>query len=154
MSWMHRQSPTFVSCGLERSPDGDRPEGVLIVSRAAEDIQAGHITRTPAVQGRRRFGRDSLRRRMIALGDSVAVAVAATVVWVSGAPAESAAAVVLFIPGWLFVAKVCGLYDRDHRSIRCLTIDELGRIIGVALAGTTALAAGLFVLGFKELSTS
>ncbi len=91
---------------------------------------------------------------MIALGDAMAVVVAAVAVWASGAPAENAAAIVLFIPGWLLVAKVCGLYDRDHRSIRCLTIDELGRIVGVALAGTTALATVLFVLGFNELSAS
>ena len=124
-----------------------------MVSRAADETQAAPVTRAPS-RGRRRFRRDSLRRRMIALGDGMAVAVAAVAVWASGAPAESAAAIVLFIPGWLLVAKVCGLYDRDHRSIRCLTIDELGRIVGVALAGTTALATGLFVLGFNELSTS
>jgi len=36
---------------------------------------------------------------MIALGDGMAVAVAAVAVWASGAPAESAAAIVLFMPG-------------------------------------------------------
>src|SRR6188472_3027526 len=124
-----------------------------MISRAADDTQAVPVTRAPS-RGRRRFRRDSLRRRIIALGDGMAVVVAAVAVWASGAPAGSAAAVVLFIPGWLLVAKVCGLYDRDHRSMRCLTIDELGRIVGLALAGTTALAAGLFVLGFDELGTS
>jgi len=91
---------------------------------------------------------------MIALGDAIAVAVPAVALWASGTPAEDAAAIVLFIPGWLLAAKVCGLYDRDHRSIRCLTIDELGRIVGVALAGTVALAAALPVFGFDELSPS
>jgi len=82
------------------------------------------------------------------------VAVAAGAIWASGAQAEVAAAVVLFTPGWLLVAKVCGLYDRDHRSIRCLTIDELGRIVGLALAGTAALATVLLVLNLDELTSS
>ena len=125
-----------------------------MVSRAAHETQAVRVTRAPNQHAQRRFRRDSLRRRMLALGDGMAIAATAVAVWASGAPAGTAAAVVLFIPGWLLVAKVCGLYDRDHRSIRCLTIDELGRIVGVALAGTTVLAAGLFVLGFNELSAS
>jgi exopolysaccharide biosynthesis polyprenyl glycosylphosphotransferase len=91
---------------------------------------------------------------MIALADVTAVIVAAGVVWASGAPAQDAAAIVLFVPGWLLVAKACGLYDRDHRSIRCLTIDELGRIIGLALAGTAALATLLLVLGVNELTAA
>jgi len=95
-----------------------------------------------------------LRRRVLAVSDAMAVVVAAMVVWASGASAEDAAAIVLFIPGWLLVAKVCGLYDRDHSSIRCLTIDELGRIVGLALAGTALLATVLLVLGVNELSAS
>ena len=149
-----RRRHRILSTGVVTPPSGTGRRGiVLMVSRAADETQAAPVTRAPS-RGRRRFRRDSLRRRMIALGDGMAVAVAAVAVWASGAPAESAAAIVLFIPGWLLVAKVCGLYDRDHRSIRCLTIDELGRIVGVALAGTTALATVLLVLGFNELSTS
>ena len=91
---------------------------------------------------------------MLALSDAIAVIVSAVVLWASGAPAEDAAAIVLFIPGWLLVAKVCGLYDRDHRSIRCLTIDELGRIAGLALAGTALLATVLLVLNVNELTAS
>jgi exopolysaccharide biosynthesis polyprenyl glycosylphosphotransferase len=90
----------------------------------------------------------------LALADAIAVIVPAAALWASGAPAEDAVAIVLFIPGWLLVAKVCGLYDRDHRSIRCLTIDELGRIVGVALAGTAALATVLLVFDVKELTAS
>jgi len=81
------------------------------------------------------------------------VAVAALTLWASGGQAEDAVATVLFIPGWLLVAKVCGLYDRDHRSIRCLTIDELGSIVGLALAGTAALASVLLLLDLNELTT-
>jgi len=91
---------------------------------------------------------------VLALADVTAVVVAAAAIWVSGAPAGDGAAVVLFIPGWLLVAKVYGLYDRDHRSIRCLTIDELGRIVGLALAGTAALATVILVLDINELTSS
>src|SRR4051812_804899 len=131
------------------------PEGaVTMVSRVADETQAPRVTRASSRHPRRRFRRDSLRRRMIALGDAIAVAVPAGVLWVSGGRATDAAATALFIPGWLLIAKVCGLYDRDHRSIRCLTIDELGRIIGLALAGTAALATVLLVLGVNELTAS
>jgi len=119
-----------------------------------DETQSAAATRAPVLPARRRFWRDSLRRRVVALGDVTAVVVAAGAIWASGVPAGVAGAVVLFIPGWLLVAKVCGLYDRDHRSIRCLTIDELGRIIGFALAGTAALATVMLVLDFNELDSS
>ncbi len=123
-----------------------------VVTHVEDETQAPPVASVLTQWGRRRFWRDSLRRRVLALADAIAVVVAAAALWASGAPAEDAAAIVLFIPGWLLVAKVCGLYDRDHRSIRCLTIDELGRIVGVALAGTAALATVLLVFGVKELT--
>jgi exopolysaccharide biosynthesis polyprenyl glycosylphosphotransferase len=82
------------------------------------------------------------------------VIVAAGALWASGAPLEDAAAIVLFAPGWLLVAKACGLYDRDHRSIRCLSIDELGRIVGLAVGGTAALATVILILDVNDLTAS
>ena len=120
----------------------------------ADGTQALAVTRATTRSGRGRFWRDSLRRRVLALADAMAVLVSALILWASGATAEDAAAVALFIPGWLLVAKVCGLYDRDHRSIRCLTIDELGRIVALALAGTALLATALLVLSVNELTAS
>jgi len=120
----------------------------------ADGTQALAATRESTRRGRRRFWRDSRRRRVLALADAMAVIVSGVVVWASGAPPEDAAVIVLFIPGWLIVAKVLGLYDRDHRSIRWLTIDELGRIVGLALAGTALLATVLLVLNVKELTAS
>jgi exopolysaccharide biosynthesis polyprenyl glycosylphosphotransferase len=119
-----------------------------------DETQSPAPATAPPLPGRRRFWHDALRRRMLALADVTAVIAAAGAFWASGAPVEDAVAVVLFAPGWLLIAKTCGLYDRDHRSIRCLTIDELGRIVGLALAGTTALATVLLILDFDELTSS
>jgi len=125
-----------------------------VVTRVADATQASPVATTPTRLGRRRFWRDSLRRRALALADAIAVVVSAAVLWASGAQAVVAVAIVLFIPGWLLAAKVCGLYDRDHRAIRCLTIDELGRIVGLALAGSALLATVLLVLNVTELTAS
>ena len=124
-----------------------------MVTRVADATKAPSIATARTRRGKR-FWRDSLRRRILALADATAVVVSAGVLWASGATAEDAAAIVLFVPGWLLVAKVCGLYDRDHRAIRCLTIDELGRIVGLALAGTALLATVLLVFNVTELTAS
>ena len=126
---------------------------VAVLTRGIAEIQSAAAS-DPTLSARRRFPHDSLRRRILALADVIAVVVAAGAFWASGAPAEGAVAVVLFAPGWLLVAKACGLYDRDHRSIRCLTIDELGRILGLALAGTAALATVILILDGNALTAS
>ena len=43
------------------------------------------------------------------------------------------------LPGWVVIAKLFGLYDRDQRSIRHLTVDELPAIAAWAAAGTAML---------------
>jgi exopolysaccharide biosynthesis polyprenyl glycosylphosphotransferase len=90
----------------------------------------------------RRFWRDALRRRFLVAADVAAVATAAATVEVWGGGVDAARAVALYLPGWIVVAKVCGLYDRDHRALRHLTLDELPQIVVWALAG----AAGLTML--------
>ena len=125
-----------------------------MLTRVVDELHRPVAAHAPTLAAQRRFWLDSLRRRVLALADVTAVIVAAGAIWAAGAPAETAAAVVLFAPGWLLVAKACGLYDRDHRSIRCLTIDELGRIVGLALAGTAALATVILFLNLNELTAS
>ena len=123
-------------------------------TRVVDEPHLPGAASAPTLLAPRRFWHDSLRRRVLALADVTAVIVAAGAFWASGASAEDAAAVVLFAPGWLLVAKACGLYDRDHRSIRWLTIDELGRIVGLAVGGTVALATVILVLGVNDLTAS
>ncbi len=87
--------------------------------------------------GRPRFWRDALRRRLLALADLIAAAVASILIADSSADAFWALAL---LPAWVVIAKLIGLYDRDHAAIRHLTIDELPAIAAWAGAGVAMLA--------------
>ena len=84
-----------------------------------------------------RFWRDVRRRRMLALADVLA-ALAASFVAVSSLSLITWA--VLFLPVWVLLAKLVGLYDRDHRAIRHLTLDEMPSIFAWAGLGMAGLA--------------
>jgi exopolysaccharide biosynthesis polyprenyl glycosylphosphotransferase len=45
-----------------------------------------------------------------------------------------------FLPLWILVAKLLGLYDRDERALRHLTVDEIPSLVLWALIGTTGLS--------------
>ena len=83
-----------------------------------------------------RFWRDVRLRRMLAFADLGAGAVASLLVAGSAPRAMWALAL---LPGWVVIAKLFGLYDRDQRSIRHLTVDELSAIAAWAAAGTAML---------------
>jgi exopolysaccharide biosynthesis polyprenyl glycosylphosphotransferase len=87
---------------------------------------------------------------MLALADVLAASAAS----VAAAPSLAASArSVAFLPLWVLLAKLLGLYDRDHRAIRHLTIDELPAIAAWALAGAAMLAALVPATGAAPLST-
>jgi exopolysaccharide biosynthesis polyprenyl glycosylphosphotransferase len=92
--------------------------------------------------------RDALRRRMLAGAD---LAAALTVSMFLAARASDAGrsflAGVAFAPVWVLLAKLHGLYDRDHRRMRHLTSDELPSIVTWAVIGTACLSAWLQLLG-------
>jgi exopolysaccharide biosynthesis polyprenyl glycosylphosphotransferase len=44
-----------------------------------------------------------------------------------------------FLPAWVLLAKLHGLYDRDQRSLRYLTVDDLPKLCTWATTGTAAL---------------
>ena len=46
----------------------------------------------------------------------------------------------VFLPAWIGVAKLLGLYDYDSRSLRHVTSDELPRLVLWALIGTSLLS--------------
>jgi exopolysaccharide biosynthesis polyprenyl glycosylphosphotransferase len=50
------------------------------------------------------------------------------------------------LPVWILLAKLHGLYDRDQRSLRHLTVDEVPGILMWALTGTAAIGALLTVI--------
>ena len=90
--------------------------------------------------GRPRFWRDALRRRLLAIADIVAATVASLVI--ASSPADAFWALVL-LPAWIVVAKLLGLYDRDHVAMRHLTVDELPGIAAWAGCGVALLALAL-----------
>ncbi len=85
--------------------------------------------------------RDPLRRRMLALADVATALVVCLSLAVFGPGLSAAAVALLFVPVWIVAAKLYGLYDRDHRSLRHLTVDELP----VILVWTITCLAGLAV---------
>jgi exopolysaccharide biosynthesis polyprenyl glycosylphosphotransferase len=99
-----------------------------------------------------RRDRDPLRRRMLATGDAVTlVAVALALAWTSS---EAALLSLLFAPVWLVLAKLHGLYDRDHRALRHLTVDEVPGIFIWATTGTTLLVLFLHSVGASGVRAS
>ena len=85
------------------------------------------------------YGPEPLLRRMLAVGDVLAVAAAAGIIGVWGSGAPSALLLVLFAPIWIVAAKLAGLYDRDHRTLRHLTVDELPWLLVWTLSSTALL---------------
>jgi exopolysaccharide biosynthesis polyprenyl glycosylphosphotransferase len=96
--------------------------------------------------------RDALLRRMLAFADLGATVTASVSL---GFSAAGSVPFVLwsatFVPAWLVLAKLNGLYDRDQRSLRHLTIDELPRICVWSLISTALLAVFLAVTRVGEL---
>ncbi len=103
---------------------------------AAPERHAARSAPAGLESGTRHLGRDPLRRRLLASADTLAVgATCSTIGSLQGAAAGVWA--LTSLPAWLLVAKLTGLYDRDHRSLRHLTVDE-ARSLGVWAAGGTA----------------
>jgi exopolysaccharide biosynthesis polyprenyl glycosylphosphotransferase len=88
---------------------------------------------------------------MLALADAIAAAVATGVAGLSVAEAPWA---LVFLPLWLLVAKLVGLYDRDHGAIRHLTVDEVPGIVAWAAGGTAAVALLLSLTPAESLTTA
>jgi lipopolysaccharide/colanic/teichoic acid biosynthesis glycosyltransferase len=83
-----------------------------------------------------RWWRDARRRRLLALTDCCSAALALAVVL----SPERAIWALVFLPVWVLVAKLAGLYDADHRAVRHLTVDEAPIILAWAVIGATVVA--------------
>jgi exopolysaccharide biosynthesis polyprenyl glycosylphosphotransferase len=92
----------------------------------------------------RPWWRDALRRRLLALADA-AGALGATVALGAVTTPDMAVWASFFVPVWIVLAKIQGLYDRDHRALRHLTVDEVPRLAVWTLTCTAALI-GLLAL--------
>jgi exopolysaccharide biosynthesis polyprenyl glycosylphosphotransferase len=115
---------------------------------AAVDRHPRDATALPDAQPR--WWRDALRRRMLALADAIAAAGATAGAGLSVAEAPWA---LVFLPLWLVLAKVVGLYDRDHQAIRHLTVDEVPGILAWAAGGTAMVALLLPLTPADSLTT-
>jgi exopolysaccharide biosynthesis polyprenyl glycosylphosphotransferase len=112
---------------------------VRVGSRAERLGQAG--VRAESSQTQPHGWRDPLRRRMLALADVLALVtgcISLGVVFESDL--EALAWTLLFVPVWIVVAKLYGLYDRDHTALRHLTTDELPAILLLALTAVAGTA--------------
>jgi exopolysaccharide biosynthesis polyprenyl glycosylphosphotransferase len=99
-----------------------------------------------------RYGPEPLLRRMLAVADVLAVAVAAVVVGTWGNGPAAAFLLALSAPVWIVTAKLAGLYDRDQRTLRHLTVDELPWLVVWALTSTAVLT--LLLVPFPALDLS
>jgi exopolysaccharide biosynthesis polyprenyl glycosylphosphotransferase len=79
--------------------------------------------------------RQTLLRRLLALGDAGAVLLASLSVALSSGT-QTALWSAAFLPVWILAAKLHGLYHRDQRTLRHLTADELPAILTWSLVST------------------
>jgi exopolysaccharide biosynthesis polyprenyl glycosylphosphotransferase len=101
--------------------------------------------------------RYSLLRRMLVCADIVAAFLASLMLgFVSGGAVDQFAWSVGFLPVWLGIAKLLGLYDRDERPLRHTTIDEALYLLLWAVLGTSVVALLLLLTpaGWPDASTA
>jgi exopolysaccharide biosynthesis polyprenyl glycosylphosphotransferase len=100
--------------------------------------------------------RDPLRRRILALADVCTVGAVSATLALLGPGLSAALGALLFLPGFILAAKLCGLYDRDHRTLRHLTADELPYLLiwAIVSVGGLALFLQLTSLGSLDAATA
>jgi exopolysaccharide biosynthesis polyprenyl glycosylphosphotransferase len=118
-------------------------------SMIADVAQHRHQLRAPSVAatGRLPWWRDALRRRMLALAD---VGTSVVAILVATSSVSELGWAFAAIPVWILSAKLFGLYDRDHRALRHLTIDELPSLAGWVASGVIAVALALDIAGAES----
>jgi exopolysaccharide biosynthesis polyprenyl glycosylphosphotransferase len=90
---------------------------------------------------------------MLASADAIAVLLAsAAVADTASVSLASAFWTAALVPVWIVLAKLHGLYDRDHRALRHLTVDELGAIVAWSTVSTAVTMAILELTPADPLS--
>ena len=100
--------------------------------------------------------RGALLRRLLASGDALAVLTALCVATAATDTTDVAMLfwATLFVPVWILVLKLHGLYDADHRRIRHSTLDELPALLSASVLGTLVLDGLLALSPVGPLSAS
>jgi exopolysaccharide biosynthesis polyprenyl glycosylphosphotransferase len=142
-------SSQFRACPAAAALEAAELSELDIVAAARAGISADNVA-ADRVSGP--YGPEPLLRRMLAVGDVLAVAAAAVIVGLLGSGSTGALLLVLFAPIWIVTAKLAGLYDRDHRTLRHLTVDELPWLLVWTLSSTALLT--LLLAPFPALDLS
>jgi lipopolysaccharide/colanic/teichoic acid biosynthesis glycosyltransferase len=112
---------------------GDR-DGVEFLR--SESVRNALVGARPRHAAELRWWRDVRRRRLLALADFCAVALGLVLVL----PPERAIWFGAFLPVWILIAKLAGLYDADHRAMRHLTVDEAPAICAWSVVAAVAVS--------------
>jgi exopolysaccharide biosynthesis polyprenyl glycosylphosphotransferase len=106
----------------------------------------GAIAEQPRRKAHAPWARDALRRRLLAAADACAIAICTVGLgFTAGEGPMLVAYVLATVTLLIVVAKMLGLYDRDHRYVRHLTLNELP---GIVALGAIASAESIIVLTF------
>jgi exopolysaccharide biosynthesis polyprenyl glycosylphosphotransferase len=124
---------------------------------ARDGSVAGPIAAPPPLEvsptARTGVRRDALLRRLLALADLGAATFASLLL--IGAPDRwdgFELAVLAYLPTWIVVAKLCGLYDRDQRELRHLTVDDVTKLLVWSVASVAGLAVFVPIAVGSELT--
>lgn len=109
------------------------------------DTRTGQLAQLDELVGEpspSRARRDSIRRRLLALADVLALTAAYAGVWIIAPPdGELSERLVLAValPFWVVFNKLLGLYDRDAHLVHKSTLDELPKLALSSALGTAVL---------------
>jgi len=134
----------------EQTLDLELSEDVLESGAPVRRLGAGLFASRP-------HWREPLLRRMLAGADLAAVGLTISLLRFAGGGALGAKhfyAALALLPGWLVLAKMHGLYDRDRRVLRHLSVDELPSIFAWAMSGTVLTALVLMIFPVRGLSVT
>jgi lipopolysaccharide/colanic/teichoic acid biosynthesis glycosyltransferase len=111
-----------------------RPEQTLRAFLDVDSVRRALVAASARTTGESRYWKDARRRRLLALADCSAVAIGLALTL----PSERTIWILAFLPVWILIAKLAGLYDADHRAMRHLTVDEAPAVFAWAVIGATA----------------
>jgi exopolysaccharide biosynthesis polyprenyl glycosylphosphotransferase len=122
-------------------PDGHGSALVAVPGVERADDDHGGETYEPLLRRifRGPWWRDSLLRRLLAVADLVTALIVSLAIGIFSGT-EEALFSLLALPVWILLAKLQGLYDRDQRALRRLTVDELPRLLLWTTTGIAAVA--------------
>jgi len=121
-----------------KAPGGEQRAGERPASGERPDGRSGPPEGSRPADSRRR---GALLRRLLATGDWVAIVAALCLATAATSTTDVGTLFwgVLFVPAWILVLKLHGLYDNDHRRIRHSTFDELPALVSASALGTIAI---------------